>query len=334
MAVKKIGIDLGTCSLKYCTYGSVHVYSEPCIAAVDLHDKHVLAYGEKALSLEGRNSDRIKTVRIMQDGVIINYALAKYIISDIVDRVCRTGMFKPVIGASIPCGISGLDKKTMLDVLYDSGASKAYLIEEPVAAVFGAGIADDTPKGRAILDIGGGSSDCAVITMNSVATSGSIGVAGNSMTNEIISYLKENRGVEIGFHTAENLKKVLANAIMRTEEIALVCGGKKQSGEAVNFEITTTEMRYILKSSYEAIRDLVISVFNKTAPDLIGDIAENGIILTGGSAEIYGLAEFLSSSLGVPVALQKSSGICVAVGVKKALHKADKLAKAGIIYSG
>lgn len=334
MSIRKIGIDFGSCTIKYCLYGTGQVYTEPCVAAVDVFDGRILAYGERASVLFGRSAPgSVRVIRALQDGVIVNYALARYMISDIVERICGGSMMRPVLAASISSGITGLEKKTMLDCLYDAGASRAYLMEEPVAAAFGANLDKDEPHGIAVLDIGGGSSDCAVITMNSVAISRSIPTAGDYMTKEIIKYMREARSIEIGFHTAEELKKILANAVMRTEEISMVAGGKQLSGEAVNFEVNSTEMRFILKSCYEDIEELVRNVFDQTSPELLGDIAAEGLILTGGSASIYGLSDYLSHVLQIPVTIPENPGQCVARGVARALPKAASLAAMGFLYT-
>ena len=333
MAVRKIGIDFGSCNVKYCLYGSGRVYSEPCIAAVDAFNGRILAYGNKAASLEGRAPDTVRMIRAMKDGVIVNYALAQYMIRDIVDRICGGRILKPVIVSSISSGVTGLERKTMLDVLYDAGASRAFLMEEPVAAAFGAGAENDEPQGCAVLDVGGGSTDSAVVTMNSIAVSRSIPTAGDYMTEEIMKYMREERAIEIGFHTAEELKKMLANALMRAEEISLIAGGKRSSGEAVNFELTTTEMRFILKGCFESIEELVRSVFDQTSPELLGDIAAKGLIVTGGSAVIYGLGDYLSHMLHIPVTIPDAPGLCVVRGIGKALPKAASLAVKGFLYT-
>ena len=333
MAVSKIGIDLGTCSVKYCLYGSGKIYTEPAIAAADAFTGKVLAYGAAAEAAQGRANDSVKILRVMRDGVIVNYALARYIIGDIVDRICKSRILKPDIIASVSGGVTGLERKTMLDVLYDAGAGKAYLMEEPVAAAFGAGMGNDKPGGCAVLDVGGGSVDCAVVTMNSIAVSRSIPEAGNAMTREIMRYLQEERGVQIGFAAAEQAKHLLANAVMRSEEIAMVLGGKRVSGEGINFELTSSEMRFVLKDFFEAIRELVVSVFDETAPDLLGDIAAGGLILTGGSAEIYGLSDYLSRTLRIPVFVPENPRFCVMNGIRKALPLCATLAEKGFLYT-
>lgn len=333
MSVRKIGIDFGSCSVKYRLYGTKRVYSEPCIAAVDAFDGRVLSYGARAAAIAGRTGENIRIVHAMQDGVIVNYALARYMISDIVERICGGSMFKPVLASSISGGVTELEKKTMLDVLYDAGASHAYLMEEPVAAALGAGVGRDEPLGCAVLDIGGGSTDCAVVTMNAVAVSRSIPTAGDLMTREIIRYMHDARSVDIGYHTAEELKRTLANAVMRTEEISLLGGGKNISGEAVNFEMTTTEMRFILKECYENIEELVRDVFDNTSPELLGDIVSQGLIVTGGSAVIYGLSDYLSHVLHIPVTIPKEPGHCVVNGVTEALPRASSLAAMGFLYT-
>lgn len=334
MLADKIAIDFGTDSIKYCMNGSKKIFREPSIIAVDSYTGRILAYGDKALQIEGRTGENIHTERLIRrDGSIVNFAYAEYVLTQIADRICKNSIFKPVIGTGMSCNITGLDRKSMLDLLYAAGASKAYIIEEPVAAAFGAGIVNDKPKGYAVLDIGAGSTDCAVVTMNSIAVSDSIQVAGNSMTDELVSYLKAERGVEIGTGSAEQAKKILANAVMRSEEIAIVVGGKKTSGEAVNFEVTTTEMRFILKNCFESINELVISVFDKTSPDLLGDIAENGLILAGGCAGIYGISDFLQRNLSIPVTIADNPELSVAAGIKRVLKKAKKLEKAGFLYT-
>lgn len=332
MAFGKIGIDFGTCEMKYCLYGTGIFGSEPCVAAVDAHTGRVLAYGKAALDWEGRESDTVRMVHAMQDGVIANYALLRYMARDITDRMCKNRIIKPEILAGISTGVTETEKRAMLDVLYDAGARTACLIEEPVAAVFGLE-ADTPPKGAAVLDVGGGTTDCAVVTMNSIAVSRSIASAGNAMTEEIRRYLRDERGVEIGFFGAEEIKKTLACAVMRSDEIALIVGGKRLSGEGMNFEMTSTEMRFVLKTFYEEMEELVVSVFDQTPPELLGDIARDGLLLTGGSAQIYGLADYLSRALHIPVSVPQDPARAVIRGIEKALPQLSTLRKQGFVYT-
>ncbi|MBR1810096.1 MAG: rod shape-determining protein [Clostridia bacterium] len=333
MAGLKIGLDMGTSSIKVCSGGRKGMKEIPGIAAVDTVSGKVLAYGEQAAEAAGRTPDTLTTVRVMRDGVICNYSLMEYMVRDITDRLCGQRILKPVIVGSVSVGVTSLEKKTVLDVLYAAGAAKAYLIEEPVASAIGVYGLEPSPAGRAVLDIGAGSADCAIVTMNSVAVSRSIPMAGDAMTDRLMEYLARERNILIGRAEAERLKRTLANAVMRTEEIALVSGGKKQSGEAVSFEVTTTEMRFVLKDCFAAIRKLVADVFDEAPPELVGDITENGILLTGGSAAIYGLDAFLSRATGLQVTVPEQPSHRVIAGIRRVLPALQQPEKAGFLFS-
>lgn len=325
-----IGIDIGTANITAYVEGKGIVFSRPSVIACDAHTGRILALGEEAFAMTGRAPASIKVVRPFADGVVSDISMTVSMLKDFVDAVCRMSVLRPNIIASIPGEITSLERKSILDVLFASGAAKVSVMEQPFAAAIGADIPLSKPYGTMIIDIGAGTVDIAVVSMNSITAVKTIRFASEAFTQDIIRYLKRERDIDVGFLTAEYIKKTIGGAVIRNEEIALVAKGRNAvTGTPINFEITSTEVYWAIKEHVDMILAAVKDVFSSISPELSADIFESGIVLTGKGSLLYGIDSFLESSTGVQVRIAKEPWLCVAKGLGKSLHNIRKLKKSG-----
>ncbi len=325
-----IGIDLGTSNMCAYVEGRGIVASEPSVVACDAYTGNILTYGSEAYNMIGRTPGSVKIVRPFVDSVISDFDITVKMIHSFVDRVCRLTVLKPNIIAGVPANITSVEKKAVLDVLQLSGAGKVCVMEHPYAAAVGADVPFSKPNGVMIIDIGGGTVDIAVVTMGSIATSKTIKDASETMTNDIVRYLRRERDIEVGYLTADSIKRTIGGAVVRNEEIALVSKGRNTvTGSPINFEITSTEVYWAIKEHVDAILTGVKEILSSISPELTGDIFENGIVLTGNGSLLYGIDDFLESASGVPVRRAKDPGFCVARGLGKSVHNMSTLKKNG-----
>ena len=320
-----IGIDIGTSNMTAYVEGKGIVFSRPCVIACDSHTGRILALGEDAYAMTGRTPGSISVVRPFSDGVVSDMSITVAMLGSFVDEVCRLTVLKPNIIASVPGEITSLERKAILDVLDASGAARVCIMEHCYAAAVGADIAFSKPYGTMIIDVGGGTVDIGVVTMNSVAAHKTIRFASESFTQDIIRYLRRERDIDVGYLTAENIKKTIGGAVIRSEEIALISKGRNAvTGAPINFEITSTEVYWAMKEHVDLITEGVKEILSKISPELSADIFESGIVLTGKGALLYGMDAFLESSTGVPVRIAKDPWLCVAKGLGKSVHNMKK----------
>lgn len=325
-----IGIDIGTSNMTAYVEGKGIVFSRPSVIACDAHNGKILALGESAFAMTGRTPGSIEIIHPFSDGVVSDLSKTVAMLSDFVDNVCRLTVLKPNIIASVPSDITSLERKAILDVLEMSGAGKVCIMEHSYAAATGADIAFAKPYGTMIVDIGGGTVDIAVVTMGNIAVSKTIRFASEAFTQDIIKYLRRERDIEVGYLTAENIKRTIGGAVIRNEEIALISKGRNAvTGTPINFEITSTEVYWAIKEHVDLILSGVKEVFSSISPELSADIFESGIVLTGKGSLLYGIDAFLESATGVPVRIAKEPWLCVAKGLGKSLHNIRKLKKNG-----
>ena len=325
-----IGIDIGTANITAYVEGKGIVFSRPSAVACDAHTGKILALGEDAFAMTGRAPASIRVVRPFADGVVSDIGITVAMLNDFVEKVCRMSVLKPNIIASVPGEITSLEKKAILDVLAASGAAKVCIMEQPFAAAIGADIPFSKPYGTMIIDIGAGTVDIAVVSMNSIAAVKTIRFASESFTNDIIRYLRRERDIDVGFLTAEYIKKTIGGAVIRNEEIALVAKGRNVvTGSPINFEITSTEVYWAIKEHVDMILTAVKEVFSKISPELSADIFESGIVLTGKGSLLYGMDAFLESSTGIQVRIAKEPWLCVAKGLGKSIQNKRKLKNTG-----
>ncbi|MDO5015185.1 MAG: rod shape-determining protein [Clostridia bacterium] len=328
-----IGIDLGTTSVIAYIDGKGIVLSEPSVAAYSTNNGNMIAVGERARRMIGREPPSIVTVRPLKDGIISNAYVTEQMLRFFIKKICGNKILKPNVIVSVPAFVTALEKRTILDVITSCGVAKACIIEEPLAAAIGSGEAISIPSGVFVVDIGGGTTDSAIITMNCVSVSSSIKIAGNEMTKDIINYIRKEKKIIIGEITAENIKKSIGSAIKRPEELAVFVKGKDYVTKMpVSFEITSTEIYEALKSNVDKICEDIKSVFEKTPPELVSDAGEKGIILTGGGSLLYGMDKAIESATGVKVKVAKDPLNCVIRGIGKIIADEGFLFENGYFF--
>jgi rod shape-determining protein MreB len=281
----------------------------------------------------GRNPSSIKVVLPMKDGVVSDFTVTQNILRYYLQKICGNMVFKPNVIICLPATVTNPEKRTILDLATSSGAGKACLIEEPLAAALGAGVDISHPKGVMVVDIGGGTADIAVITMGSISVSKSIKVAGNAFDDAIVRYFKRERDVLIGERTAEKIKIKIGCAYLREAELAVEVKGKNYiSGMPARLEITSTDIYLAIREQLEYIGEAVRSVLEVTPPELSADVSESGIILTGGGALLQGMDVMIERKTGIKTRVAEDPLNCVAKGIGKVLKNLDILAESGYLF--
>ena len=321
-----IGIDLGTATILVYVKGKGIVLREPAVVAIDRNTNEVLAVGTEARKMLGRTPGNIVAIRPLKDGVISDYTVTEKMLKYFINKVCGKFTMSPRIMICVPSGITEVEKKAVIDAASHAGARKVYLIEEPIAAAIGAGIDIAKPYGSMILDIGGGTSDIAVISLGGAVKSKSLKVAGDKFDEAITRYIRKKHNVIIGERTAEDIKINIGCVYPKTvTETMKIKGRNIETGLPVEIEITSEEMREALESSANQILEAVHSVLEITPPELVADISERGIYITGGGGLISGLDKLLSERTGIPVMIAEDAISCVAIGTGKALNHIELL---------
>ncbi len=328
-----VGVDLGTTSVLIYVKGKGIVVNEPCVAAYSTQDNRLLALGSRALEMLGRTPGSIHVVRPISGGLISDFTATSHILRSFLSQVCRNMVFKPNVVVSVPSGLTKLEQRTLLDLVTTAGAAKACLIEEPLAAALGSQVNIKRPSGTMIVNIGGGTTDIAVITMGTVSISRSIRTAGRALDEAIIRYFKRKRGVQFGERTAEEIKKEIGCAYAREADLAIPAKGKRLSdGLPVRIEVSSSEVYSAIRDTLDIISDAITDILRVTPPELAADIAENGIILTGGGALLTGLDEMLITDLGVLTRVADSPIETVAIGAGLAMKDIDILISNGYSF--
>ncbi|MCQ2462712.1 MAG: rod shape-determining protein [Clostridia bacterium] len=328
-----IGIDLGTTSIIIYVENEGIVLSEPSVAAYDVDSGELIALGDYAKSMIEKAPDTIRVVCPMREGVISDFGVTETMLRYYIKKICGNRIFKPNIIVSMPSSVTNLERRTVLDVVTSSGAGKACVIEEPLAAAIGAGLDIKRPGGHRVADIGGGTSDIAVITMDSIALSDSVRIAGDAFDTAIQRYCRRERDVLIGMPTAERLKTVLGCAYLPEEEIAVSVKGKHYlTGMPVSFEITSTEIYLALREQVEAIGDAIKDVLERTPPELANDIFTSGLVITGGGGMLRGLAKAMGEKLKITARLAPDAINCVVKGTGYALRNMQFLEDNGYVF--
>ena len=330
----KIGIDLGTKNTVICVAGKGIVINEASVVTFDEDLKKIVSMGNEAEKMLERNPETLKVISPLRDGVISDIAVTEKMLAIYLKRICKYRIFKPSVIVCTPSSVTELEKKTLLSAITSSGAGRACVIEEPLAAVIGSRAKINEPGGTLVADVGGGTTDVAVVTMGSIAVSKAVRIAGNTMDEAIQRYVRRERNILIGLSTAERLKKEIGCAYLPTEEIAVNCKGKNFIDEMpVSFEITSTEIYLALRETLENIAEAIRLTLEATPPELVADIYSRGLILTGGGAKLYGFEKMLSKRLEIDVHLADEPELCVARGVGYALKHLAFLKKSGYVFS-
>ncbi|EFE28163.1 cell shape determining protein, MreB/Mrl family [Filifactor alocis ATCC 35896] len=327
-----IGIDLGTASVLIYVKGKGIVLNEPSVVAIDTSTDTILAVGEEARLMLGRTPGSIVATRPLKEGVISDYEVTekmlKYFIEKVTGGVSVFKIFKPKIMVCVPSGVTEVEKKAVIDATMDAGAREVFLIEEPIAAAIGSGIDISKPNGCMVVDIGGGTTDIAVISLGGIVVSSSIKVAGDQFDDALIKYMRKQHSMLIGERTAEAMKMAIGTAFPRQEEITLdVRGRNLVSGLPEVRTISSSEALEALKESVTQIADAVHVVLEKTPPELSSDISDKGILMTGGGSLLWGLDKLISKRTGIDVYVSEDAVSCVARGTGDALNSLKVLSK-------
>ncbi len=323
---KDIGIDLGTASVLVYVDGSGIVLNEPSVVAIDKNSDCIAKIGKDAHVMLGRNPSNIEIVRPLRAGVIDRYDVTEKMIQYFIRRACGNTVVRPRVVICIPTGISEVEERAVMDAGTNAGARKTYLVAEPVAAAVGAGVDIHSPTGNMIVDIGGGTTDIAVISMGGIVVSKSIKIAGDKFDEAIMQYVRRKYNITIGEYTAEQIKMRIGAVYEHKEAKTMQVKGRcLVQGLPKVIELSSKEMLEAMMEPISAIFDAICSVIEETPPELVGDILKNGIILTGGGSQLYGLDRLMSDVIEIRTRVAKEPIKCVALGTGKILKYLDKL---------
>ena len=316
-----IGIDLGTANVLIYIKGKGIVLREPSVVAIDRDSNQVLAVGEEARRMMGRTPGNIVAIRPLRDGVIADYDITESMLRHFIEKVMgHRFMFRPRIMICIPSGVTKVEQRAVQEAAEQAGARHTQLIEEPLAAALGAGLDISEPCGSMVVDIGGGTTDIAVISLGGCVMSASLRVAGDGFDRAIMEYIKREFSLMIGERTAEDIKIRIGAAFKGARSESMEVRGRDMlSGLPKTIEVTTDQVSDALNPSVSNIVECVKKVLEETPPELSADIIDRGIVLTGGGAMLYGLDELLRRETGIPACLAEDPLSCVALGTGKAL---------------
>ena len=321
-----IGIDLGTATVIAYIKGKGIVLREPSVVAVDNNTGDVVAVGEEARRMLGRTPGNIVATRPLRDGVISDYTVTEKMLKYFINKVGGKTLFAPRIMICIPSRVTEVEKKSVIDAATNAGARRVYLIEEPIAAAIGAGIDISKPCGNMVVDIGGGTTDIAVISLGGSVVSTSIKVAGDKFDEYVSKYIKKKYNLAIGERTAEELKVNVGCVYPKIQDVEMdVRGRDLTTGLPTTVTIHSSEMLEALQEPALMIVDAVHSVLERTPPELAADISDKGIYMTGGGCLIDGLDKLLQEKTGINVMIAQDTVSCVALGTGKALDNLDSL---------
>ncbi len=325
--VPELGIDLGTANILVYLKGKGIVLREPSVVAVNTTSGALLAVGEEARLMLGRTPGNIVAIRPMCDGVIADYSTTQKMLDYLIAKVCgKKRILKPTVIVAVPSQVTPVEKRAVIQAARSAGAKQAYPIEEPMAAAIGAGLPISAPCGNMIVDIGGGTTDIAVISLNGVVISKSIRIGGNKMDEVIQRHIKAKYSLMIGDRTAEEIKIKIGSAFPMETELALEVRGRDLvAGLPKTIEVRSDEIREALSEPVGQIVGRVKSVLESTPPELSSDIIERGIMLTGGVALLRGLDKLLAAETGIPVHVAEDPLSCVALGCGRALDQVDAI---------
>lgn len=327
---RDMGIDLGTANTLVYIKGKGIVLREPSVVAINKNTGKVLAVGNEAKNMIGRTPGNIVAIRPMRDGVIADFDVTEKMLRHFIEKVGAKNSFKsPRIVVCFPSGVTEVEKRAIYEATKSAGAREAYLMEEPMAAAIGAGLPVNEPTGSMVVDIGGGTTEVAIISLGGIVTSMSLRVAGDELDQAIIAYIKKQYNLMIGERTAENIKIELGSAydLGETRENMQIRGRDLISGLPKVVEIREDEVREALEEPVCSIIDAIKTTLEKTPPELAADIMDKGIMLTGGGALLKGIDELIANETHMPVNIAEIPLDCVAVGAGKALDNVDIMSR-------
>ena len=324
---KDIGVDLGTANIIITIKGKGIVLNEPSVVAIDKNNGTILATGAEAKEMLGRTPNDIAAIRPLKDGVIADFTATQLMLKSMLQRVCqRYNAGRPRVVVGVPSGITEVEERAVEESVMQAGAKEVYIIEEPMAAAIGANLEVAEPNGNIIVDIGGGTTEVAVVSLGGIVTSNSLRVAGDELNEDIVNYVKREMNLAIGETTAEQVKINIGCAKpLLTEESMEIRGRHLATGLPETAIITSTQVQEAMNDSIEKIVDIIKQTLEKTPPELASDIMERGIVLTGGGALIRNFDSLLAEETGMPVYVADHPLECVAKGAEKTLEDLEKL---------
>ena len=324
---KDIGIDLGTANILVTVKGKGIILREPSVISVNAKTGGVIATGFEAKEMVGRTPKEINAIKPLKDGVIADFTATKLLLKNILERVCkRYNAVRPRVLVGVPSGITEVEERAVEESIIRAGAREVYLIEEPMAAAIGAGIEIEEPSGNIIVDIGGGTTEVAVISLGGIVVSNSLRVAGDELDEDIINYIKKELNLAIGETTAEQIKKEIGCAMPLMTEMSMEIKGRDlNTGLPRTETITSVQIEEAMKESISKIIEIVKATLEKAPPELASDIMEKGIVLAGGGALIQNLDKLISLETGMPVYIAEEPLDCVVKGTEKTLQDIEKL---------
>jgi rod shape-determining protein MreB len=318
---RDLGIDLGTANVLVYAEGKGIVLREPSVVAIDKNTGKVLQVGSAARNMLGRTPGNVVAVRPLRDGVISDYEMTEKMLAQFLKKIIRYSLVKPRVVICVPSGVTEVEERAVIGAAMEAGARRVYLIEEPFAAALGAQMDLSAPNGRMVVDIGGGTTDIAILSVNDIATSSSIKIAGDTFDETIIAYLRKRHGLLVGINTAEEVKITVGCVMERPEETSMVVKGRDiKTGLPKDVMIMSSELLEVLRRPARLIVDEILNVLELSSPELVADIAQNGIILTGGGSQIYGMDKLITSKTEIPCMLADNADSCVALGCGKSLQ--------------
>lgn len=327
LSSKDIGIDLGTANILVTIKDKGIVLNEPAVVALDNVTGTIVATGNEAKEMLGRTPEKIKAVRPMKDGVIADFTATKALLKSIVQKVCRRyGIARVRAVVGVPSGITEVEERAVEEAILQAGAREVYLIDEPVAAAIGANMEISEPSGNIIVDIGGGTTEVAVISLGGIVVSNSLRIAGDEIDEAIVNYIKKELNLAIGETTAEEIKTQIGCALPpMTKQTMTVRGRDLNTGLPVNIEVNSDQILEAMKEPIDEIVEVIKSTLEKTPPELSADIMEKGIVIAGGGALIQNIDKLISERTGMPVVVAENPLNCVVQGTGKTLADLEKL---------
>lgn len=318
---RDLGIDLGTANVLVYEEGKGIVLREPSVVAVDKNTGKVLQVGAAARNMLGRTPGNVVALRPLREGVISDYEMTEKMLAQFMKKIIRFSFIKPRVVVCVPSGITEVEERAIIQATMEAGARRVYLIEEPFAAGLGAQINLEGPSGHLVVDIGGGTTDIAVLTMNDVAVSSSLKVAGETFDEAVIRYLRRRHGLLIGPNAAEEIKMTIGCVYERGQDVSMVAKGRDlKTGLPKDVPVSSSEILEVFRRPARQIADEVLSVLEQTSPELVSDIAQNGIVLTGGGSQLWGFDKLIEERTEIHCTLADDADSCVALGCGKSLR--------------
>ena len=317
-----LGVDLGTSNVLIYVEGKGVVVREPSVVALDKNTGKILQVGADARNMLGRTPGNVVAMRPLKDGVISDHEMTVQMLQHLFRRAVKSSIFnpKPRVVICVPSGVTEVEERTVINAAIEAGARRVYLIEEPLAAAVGANLPVEEASGHMVIDIGGGTTDIAVVTLNGVANSASVEAAGDAFDEAIARYVRRKHGVVIGQVTAEDIKIQIGCVWPRPEDASMIVKGRDvKTGLPRQIELRSSEIFEVLRRPARMITDEVLHVLEETSPELVGDIAQNGITLTGGGSQIWGMDKLIAERTAIPCTIADDPDSCVVYGCGKSI---------------